>query len=489
MCAAIIRAGYALVLTFTAIDSANAQYEPGDPITSVSITNPTANEVWLVDTPHTLTCTTASDEDESGGEDVDDSVSHIWGASAGTFKFNDNVGTSVEYICPITQGNVTITVAADDDYAPEGNNPLFNENPSQDSEIVSIVGLTIHEVGFNNGHQLYRTPVNVWDDGTVAINNPIYDADDAAGERAAKNHACFTRGSTNTNLQGRCRTPVALTEAASFHLRADGTNTWNWGACSIAAGQTESSVVTCNLLGSLYGNVGAYTSESYTCAWRFICTNGANVERAVNTTGHNVYLTWGTPNPTGADCTVKRISHLCSVCNSASTAKAVADAIHGALTLTFGSSPTQSDDWPLMYGAPYRGECDEHARFMVRQLQLIGSTGTAYNTFASTDWAVTTMQSWSNGAQVWFLKFDFDGAADANGVHTDNNFEGSVNSAGHYYTVTPKLQATTEVRLLRKVGPDQYGALQWWVRTVGDDPYGAAIPGTEVGPVPYPPSD
>jgi hypothetical protein len=113
-------------------------------------------------------------------------------------------------------------------------------------------------------------------------------------------------------------------------------------------------------------------------------------------------------------------------------------------------------------GGSYRGECDEHARFMVRALKQIGSTGTAYLTYASTDPNVESPQSKPQDGKTWFLKFDFD-----NDGYTDNNFEGSVEAAGHYYAVTPSLDGDSKCGLLRAIGT--WGATQRWVRMYNDD--------------------
>jgi len=117
---------------------------------------------------------------------------------------------------------------------------------------------------------------------------------------------------------------------------------------------------------------------------------------------------------------------------------------------------------------------------MVKVLKLLGSTGSSYLTYASTDSSVTSPESKVQDGKTWWLKFDFDD----NGT-VDNNFEGSVSSAGHYYAVWPSLDASSKCGLLRQIGPDNYGATQRWVRTK----YGGFwdetvehLPGTE----PYP---
>jgi len=176
---------------------------------------------------------------------------------------------------------------------------------------------------------------------------------------------------------------------------------------------------------------------------------------------HKIYVTYGTP--TGSVVTEKRIDWACTKADGATTARDVADKIHVALSADppiDGHGPIQTDDWLLLSGSPYQGQCDEQARFMVKALELLGSTGSSYLTYASSDSSVTNYESKVQDGKTWWLKFDFD-----NNGSVDNNFEGSVSSAGHYYAVWPSLDASSECLLLRQIGPDNLGAAQRWVRT------------------------
>jgi len=205
-------------------------------------------------------------------------------------------------------------------------------------------------------------------------------------------------------------------------------------------------------------------------------------EKDVGISGpHKVYVTYGTP--AGSVVTEERMNWACGKATGAITAKDVADKIHVALNADppiDGHDPIQTDNWLLLSGSPYQGECDEQARFMVKALQLLGSTGSSYLTYASRDSIVTSPESKVQARKTWWLKFDFD-----NNGSVDNNFEGSVSSAGHYYAVWPSLHAGSECLLLRQIGPDNYGATQRWVRTkyggFGDETV-EHLPGTEAYP-------
>lgn len=147
-------AGVLIVLLTCSLALASYEYDAGTAITDVSITNPTANQFWGAGSSHTLTCTAATDTDwyrdspEDSWHNISDSVTHYW-TGTGTFQDNDNVGTSVTYICTISPGSNTVTVYADDNYAPVSNDAIVDETAKSDSETVTIV--TVAKIQWNNG--------------------------------------------------------------------------------------------------------------------------------------------------------------------------------------------------------------------------------------------------------------------------------------------------------------------------------------------------
>jgi hypothetical protein len=481
-----------LLVTGVFAPAALAEWDVYTPITPITVTNPGPNEVWLADMFNTLTMSTSTDQDRWRGSTsqpwtvYNDTVTQWW-TGGGIFRNNNNIGTSVDYNSPWIDGTDTITANARDS-GTMAIDPVVTVTRQ-----VRTVQLVVHKVGFNVGYQLYQTPATLagWDVGSTAIPmGEIYNADDAAAVQAAKNHFCTLRGTNNMVANIKCRTTVALTKTASFWLGAAGAvgGTWNWASCSIAAGQTESGACNPPKAGVFYGKVQSYTPAGYTIAWKYINTNFDNTQYDVNTTGHNCYLTYGAPDPGGTALTVQRVAFLVNSCWDADTDRLVSDGIWnaiGAPALPFGATATQtiqSDDWPLKSGAPYYGYCNQHANFMVRCLKLIGSTGTAYNTFASDgNGTITAPQSTLFQGNTWWLKFSFA----ANGV-VDNNFEGSVSAGGVFYAITPKLTAVSRVNLLRQVGPDNVGAQQIWVQTADGTFWGATtVTGANI--IPYPP--
>jgi hypothetical protein len=209
-------------------------YAPGTPITPVSIINPAENEVWLAGSDHLLTCTTSADTDLAciGGDwyFVDDSVTEYWTGS-GTFTDNDNIGTSVTYICTTTAGINTVRVYADDDYAPDNNAALYNEDPSLDTETVTVVVPQLQWVEFGGGakHTMYKKgPLesNPWNPGgedyatdyTVAVPDRAW-----VRSPALTDPVCYTKNSTGGQVTASIHftTPQALTEGSTVMVTSN----------------------------------------------------------------------------------------------------------------------------------------------------------------------------------------------------------------------------------------------------------------------------
>ena len=362
----------AMVAVFYCGQSWGVEQDAGTAITDVSISNPAANEVWLYDTLHTLTCSTSTDSDRerpnSSAEwtPVNDSVSHYWTGS-GTFVDNDNIGTSVQYISPFATGDDVIVVYADDDYAPETNNFVVDDARKSDTETVTVVGLEVHKVGFGGDHALQRTPTSEWDDGTTAITDPIWIKDDP--DLAKTNHVCWTKGESDDTAKVKCRVSTALTEAASFQVGATGTATWTWADCSIASGATESSEATCE---HTVAWVDKVRSGSFTCDWKFRSPTGANTQRNLNSSTHNVYLSYGTP--AGSVVTVKWIAFVCGAADNESDLTTCANKVFGDLTGSFDLTGTIWGPDPvwLLHNAGEKAQCPGLALFVSKHFAMLG---------------------------------------------------------------------------------------------------------------------
>jgi hypothetical protein len=311
-------------------------------------------------------------------------------------------------------------------------------------------------------------PGNVWADGNTPIDSPVYDVNTSKNEPF-----CIVRN-TSISIIITLQVEEPLTYSPSIKIDANGTQEWN-----------ESEVVpfgtTTFVSGDLDVNEVKVFNNNFQLHWYYKVTNGSNSWYSIETTSHTLYVIYGPPNPGGCELTVKRISTLCTWANGANTTSLVADGIHSHLSLPFGHDPNkQSDDWDLMWSASGKvGECDEHARFMVRTLDLIGATGYDYLTLASTDSTIgPDPEDVNDSGNIYYLSFDF-----GNTGYVNNRFEGSVSSGGKYYAVTPKLSATSKCGLLRQIGPDSYHATQRWAQHKNDDfwnqpPTGLQLPGT-----------
>jgi len=110
-------------------------YEAYTALTAVTITNPGTDAKWCADTSYDLSCEASTDTDcnTTTGELEDDSTSHWWSATSGSFPYG-NIGTSVTFDTGSAGGTVTVTVNADDDYAPGSNDALYDEDGVSDDE-------------------------------------------------------------------------------------------------------------------------------------------------------------------------------------------------------------------------------------------------------------------------------------------------------------------------------------------------------------------
>jgi hypothetical protein len=113
----------------------------------VTITSPDDEEekVWAIGSEHAVVCMTVTDQDtckDDPEETIDDSVSHWWVATRGTFP-SGNIGTSRDYLAPQTPAAADITVRADDDYAPAGNGFVADDDQVADSVVVYIIAVDI----------------------------------------------------------------------------------------------------------------------------------------------------------------------------------------------------------------------------------------------------------------------------------------------------------------------------------------------------------
>lgn len=339
-------------------------------------------------------------------------------------------------------------------------------DPCPNTVTIVVMQPSLKQFGWSGDHNLYETPTgwDGWADGNSAITDPTY-------VRSTKDEpACVTKNSSSVSLD-KCELDWSngLSCATKIEVRGSGTEDWGPDDVLISDSNTETGEFSVDISGSMIDQVHRYNGNFFIdWDYRQKSRGGTWFPITVLDEYHTVYVTYGTPSPpVPADLTVKRIDQLCQWAHGQNTLKGVADAIHTNLSLPFGDSPL-SDDWDLMCGpCPAVGKSDEHARFFVRCLDLIGVSGSEkYDTYASEDTEVyNDKDSKVVDSNTYWLKFDEngDGTVDNNSVGSVKVPTGSAITAVHYYSVTPKLNASSDCLLWRQIGPDNQDWKQKWI--------------------------
>jgi hypothetical protein len=233
----------------------------------------------------------------------------------------------------------------------------------------------------------------------------------------------------------------------------------------------------------------------------------------IGSTGHNLFVSYATPVYPGADGpTPWRMKEICGAALLADTAVEVVDGapgggvgIHAWLAGTppfdgFAEPPDeiQADDWRLMSGYPYYGECHHQAHLMNVAIQLLGlPAGVEYLTYASTDSTVTAPEETTAsdlgytqdldgngviGDETFTLIFDFRPLPGQ--LHNWNNFEGSIAAAGRYYAVWNSFAADSVCGLYQAIVAGEEATQSW----VFDRPDGTleVFPSSVLGPTTCP---
>jgi hypothetical protein len=329
---------------------------------------------------------------------------------------------------------------------------------------IEVVEPKVYQISFEGDNALYWGPAApnnpsepnlVWCDGIEAISDPVYDA-----EQSINDPFCVTKYSSGITAGVVLKVPQAMTFTTEIEIAALGTQNWQQASASFSGMIAGADL---QMVGNVVNTVKAYMGD-FNIEWKYGVPYGTNAWYDIETTKHTAYVTWGTPAPAGTNVTVKRIEFVCTAADGASTVETVADGIHSNLTgLPFGSDPIQSDDWYLKQGSSYRGECDEHARFMIRALELIGIQGAVPSfIYASSDSNCLSLEGRPYNGRTKWLVMDFDSSSG----YGWNAFEG-VCFFWAYYAVTPNVKASSSVEMLRTLSPQQY-----WVLTVNNIPPG-----------------
>lgn len=359
--------------------------------------------------------------------------------------------------------------------------------------------VVIKEITFTTDHQMYEeatTPQTTqkWNAGAAMTGVDWKDANNP------DHPVCYTRGTTMT-LIVKVEVTGSSCNPGTATVRVNGPDGISGeGTFSVPTG-TEDRFMTI-VTSALPGVVKAYSAN---LSWSAKAP-GASSFTDFRTTNHQIYVTLGTPS--GGLPTDKRLSFVCLAAAQAATVlEAVegipafgGDGIHKKLdaeppcdsqelsgfapcgfTTGGGKVGTIANDWILMAGSPYVGECHHQAHLMNLAIGMIGGgAGIEYKTRASSDSNPVDREFTTAAAlgitqdldgdgvtgeadEILELIFDFSPppAADRNW----NNFEGSIVVAGKNFAVWPSLEASSACALLFKVVDPQgeLRAKQYWV--------------------------
>jgi len=253
------------------------------------------DEVWLAGSDHTVTCTTVTDIDcdYETGEPVRDSVTHWWHGSSLNFKDNNNIGTEVVYIACDLAGTDTLTVKADDHYAPENNDYVaddYETEPEGDSYNVTIVIPWCEQLDFCGirNYDIY--------DNTAATPATIgLEFDRSASKNGP---ACQQKGERVTLANVRFRDSTTLTGGKTVMVRATGTVTFPWNSASWYTWDTDALTTTStwDASGRVINEVHKY-DNNFELNWEYKVTTGSNLPISCqnNPTTHTVYTVVSTP--------------------------------------------------------------------------------------------------------------------------------------------------------------------------------------------------
>jgi len=341
--------------------------------------------------------------------------------------------------------------------------------------------MTLKAITFQGDHQMYENAApGSWGAGDALLPPDWQDVN------SADNAVCYTRGS-QVRMEVRVEVEASGVETPTLRvLGPDGIQGTVGVTSQCGTVQRTVTLVTT----ALPNYVTRY--EAMSLNWSFQ-RQGETTWTSIGSTNHHVFVSYGTPSyddPVNGPPTQWRMHNLCGAGLVADTELEVVEGatgggpgIHKWLDANppldgFAEPPdeTQANDWPLMSGFPYYGECHHQAHLMNLAMQVLGlPAGIEYLTYASTDTNVTapetttasdlgyTLDLDGNGVvgnETFSLTFDF--RPPPGEEHNWNNFEGSIAAAGRYYAVWNSFDADSVCGLYLAIvaGED---ATQSWV--------------------------
>jgi hypothetical protein len=447
-------------------------WDIGGPIAGGSISSPVDNGMYICGAGVDFTCSRGTDPDHwcdasvpSEGTSNDAMATNYpqWTASAGSWKDGDYIGTSVEWIAPNSElTDITVSVYENDlPYSiPPGDSGTRDDSVTLQDTVTGILVFIpfLYEVDYEGGnHAIYDVTTPEYSYATR--NEPASWSFEADAEAKAR---FYRPGATLSQNEGGIKVRAETS--------GDGFNIGDWGDSTTATWTLPSPWMTCVSEMTIDDSV---QYQDYSAQWKYKCTDGSNDWiSTTNQSGCRLYVVYGS-NLDDADNYIKdNLEWACSNAQGQDTIIGIADAIHSALNANppiDGGGSTQSDDWELLDGAPYKADCDNQARFMNRVLKLLGlNVGSPDLVYASsnsgTGNCLDLESKTESGIKKWLI-MDFDSGTGYNW----NAYEGVLvvtdeASEDYYYAVWPSKKADDDYDMLKnKLGPQQY-----WVKTYND---------------------
>jgi len=251
-----------------------------------------------------------------------------------------------------------------------------NTVPDSTEKKMYVISIKLKSITFNSDHNVLTDKTDNWDNGGKKYKEPEWTKD-------TNNPITHTK---NTNVQITTILDIKPEdfESSSYTLKGEGPAylTFNKSG-TIGGGLNQSITITTDAnTGKLPDKV---TTLLESISWTI---NYLNVDKSLGQSGaHKIYVTYSTPGD--GECTEKRMSWDCSVCNGKNTLSGIADAIYDDFDtpppyFQLGSS-APSPLWLLMTGSQYKGECIDLANLMKLAVELIGGTASIGFVYGSTD--------------------------------------------------------------------------------------------------------
>jgi len=319
---------------------------------------------------------------------------------------------------------------------------------------IKVVEPVVYQFGFGGDNLLYKTPTNIWEDGTDPITDPVY--------TPTKNDpVCVTKNSSISLTNVKLKVSEPLSYTTTITIDAGWISQWD-SVNDVSFSGTTSDEISLNMSNGYYikNEVETYDGTDFHIGWYYKvpAPGGTGLWIPTDVTFPTVYVIYDDFAFGGKDTTVKRIDWICAAADGATSEPNAADGIHDALG---GDPPYEPDEktmlgggWLLMAGTTY-GECDQQAGLMELAVDMLGVSGDTVEVHASTNSGEGNCLDFENrvpncpvhGSEKLFLDFYGGGTWE----HM-NTYEGCCVTAGYYYAVWPQAKATNDYTMLQTLG-------------------------------------